>query len=119
MVVASVVLLIANVVIVAVVLLCASGHIPVNPVAGIRSRTVRASEAAWCAGHKAARPATVTGCLLAAALLAASLFPVGAEVESALVLAAVIMMVVSLVVGAVFANRAATAVLDRNNLPTP
>lgn len=119
MVVASVVLLAANIVIAVISVLCASGHIPVNPMVGIRTRTVKASEAAWTAGHRAALPATVIGAGVAAALAVASLFPLGAETQSALLLAAAIVTVVALLVGAVFANRAATAVLEQGDIRTP
>lgn len=88
--------------------LCASGRIPRNQFAGIRLPALFASDAAWRAGHRAALVPTVAGSAVAIVIAApTALIPafglVGLTVETLAMFAGVI-------VGAVFANRAASRV---------
>jgi len=64
MIVAGVVAVLGAVVIVGVVEAAARGRLGVNQLAGIRIPSVMASDAAWVAGHRAARPLTWIGGLV-------------------------------------------------------
>ena len=87
---------------------CAIGRIPVNRFAGIRIPSVMSSAAAWRAGHGAALPATRVGAIAAFVLAAISFSPVLPEsAQSGFVIAAAIVLVGAVIVGGVFANRAA------------
>lgn len=87
---------------------CATGRIPVNLFAGIRIRSVMSSAPAWRAGHRAALPATWIGAIPSFALAAVSFSPALPKgAQSGFVTAAVIVLVAAVVVGGVFANRAA------------
>lgn len=94
---------------------CAAGRIPVNQLAGIRIASVMASPDAWRAGHKAALPATWIGAIAAFVLAAVSFSPALPEgAQSAFVVAAAIVLVAALVIGSVFANRAALTALAKH-----
>jgi hypothetical protein len=105
------VLLAADILVVFVALGCASGRIGVNQLAGIRTRNVMASDEAWRVGHKAAIPATLIGSGVAAGLISISFFPFDRDVQGGLILAGAGVWLICLVIGAVFANRAAVKVL--------
>ena len=117
MIVASIVILAADIFVVVVVLGCASGRIGVNQMAGIRIRNVMASDEAWRVGHKAAIPATLIGSGVAAGLVVVSLFPFDRDTQGGLILAAAIFWMICLTVGAVFANRAAVELLVDERTP--
>ena len=106
--VASIVLLLAAISMPIVIQACANGRIRVNPIAGIRIRNVMASEAAWRAGHKAAVVPSWIGAGLAVVLSLVSLYPAfPPATQRAIGVAAAVVLVVALTVGAFQANRAA------------
>jgi protein-S-isoprenylcysteine O-methyltransferase Ste14 len=87
---------------------CAAGRIPINQLVGIRIGSVMSSPEAWRAGHRTSLPSIWIGALVTIVLAAVSFSPALPEsTQSALVVAAAIVLVAALVVGSVFANRAA------------
>ncbi len=106
--VASVVILLVSVAFPLVIHACATGRIKVNPLAGIRIASVMASEDAWRAGHRAALPSIWVGAPIAVLFAALSIIPSLSEgTRSTLLLVAAGMLIVTVIVGGVFANRAA------------
>ena len=95
MIVASVVILAAEILVVVVVFGCASGRIGVNQIAGIRIRNVMASDDAWRVGHKAAIPATLIGSGVAAGLVVVSLFPFDRDIQGGLILAGAVVWLIA------------------------
>jgi hypothetical protein len=94
---------------------CAAGRIPVNHLVGIRIASVMSSPEAWRAGHKAAIPATWVGAVVTIVFAAISFSPTLSEsAQSAFVVAAAILLLTALVVGSVFANRAALTALAKH-----
>jgi hypothetical protein len=107
--IASIILLIVDLLVAGVIVACARGGIRVNSLVGIRLPMVMSSEDAWRIGHAAALPATLLGAVVVAALALASVVTQLEEVRRVLVLTGSIALVVSLLVAALFANRAAAA----------
>jgi hypothetical protein len=91
---------------------CAAGRIPVNHLVGIRTASVMASPGAWRAGHRAAIPSAWIGAIVALVLAGISLSPsLSDDTESGVLIAAAIALLVAVIVGGLFANRAALAQL--------
>ena len=112
MIVSAIVLMLGGILVLAVSEAAARGRLGVNSVAGIRTRTVMMSEAAWTAGHRAARiPIGLAGLvtfLAGAAILA--LRP-AEETVGPLVLAAAAAAVLLVLLGAAMATPAANRAL--------
>ena len=115
MIVASIVITLVAIAAPLVMHACAAGRIPVNQLAGIRIPSVMSSAAAWRTGHRAALPATWIGAIAAFVLAAISFSPALPEsAQSGFVIAAAIVLVGAVVVGGVFANRAALTELAKH-----
>ncbi|MGO2112202.1 MAG: SdpI family protein [Pseudoclavibacter sp.] len=104
----AIILLAGNLLVILMISLCANGTIQRGGLAGIRTGATRASDAAWRAGHLAARPVAQVGHGIASVLAAASLFASATVLPYLLVLAcAIAASVVAIVVSAIVAHRAA------------
>jgi len=111
MIIAAVVILLVSVAFPFLIHACATGRIRSNPFVGIRIASVMASEAAWREGHRAALPTVWVGAPIAVILAAIALLAsLSVEAQRTLVLVAAGVLIVSVIVGGVFANRAALAV---------
>lgn len=109
----AIILIVGNLIVILMMHLCASGTIPRGGLAGIRTGATRSSDAAWEAGHLAARPISQVGNGVAAVLAATSLVLSSTVVPYLLALgAAVAVSLASVVIAAVVAHRAANRVLE-------
>lgn len=108
----AVILLVGNLVVILMMHLCANGTIPRGGLAGIRTGATTSSDAAWEAGHRAARPVAQVGNGIAAVLAAATLALSGTVAPYLVVLgAAVVVSLASVAIGAVVAHWAAAKAL--------
>lgn len=98
--IASIAVVLGAAALVAVVHLAGIGRIGRNRLAGIRTRTLMASDEAWLRGHRAATPVSwLTGAIAVLAGLGALAAVVGGSVQGGLVLLA--LAVISMTLGAV------------------
>ncbi|GGA65626.1 hypothetical protein GCM10011490_15350 [Pseudoclavibacter endophyticus] len=104
----AILLLAGNLLVILTISLCANGTITRGGLAGIRTAATRVSEAAWTAGHAAALPVARVGHGVGAVCAVGSLLVSNTVLPYLLVLGtAVAVMIVSVVVEAVVAHRAA------------
>lgn len=109
----AVILILGNLLVVLMTHLCANGTIPRGGLAGIRTAATRSSDAAWEAGHVAARPVAQIGNGLAAVLAASTLTLATTVVPYLAVLGAAVVCSLGSVVTAIFvAHRAANRQID-------
>lgn len=112
MIIAGIVFMLGGILVAAIGEAAARGRLGVNSVAGIRTRALMMSEAAWTAGHRAARiPVGLAGLVMfltGAAILA--LRPDG-DTIGPFVLAAAAVAVVLVLIGAAVATPAANRAL--------
>lgn len=103
-------MIIAGVAVLATVNQCASGQIGRNRGVGIRTSATRASDEAWMAGHRAARPFLQFGAIAMFAC-GAVVFALSSQPAAlfGLVVVGVGLLVVAALLGTVAANRAARA----------
>lgn len=109
----AVLLVVGNLLVILMMHLCASGSIARGGLAGIRTGATRASDAAWEAGHRAARPIAQVGNGLGAVLGAASLLVANTVLPYLSVLgASVAVSLGSVVMAVIVAHRAANRELS-------
>ena len=112
MLISALVLMLAGILVVVVSERAASGRLGINSLAGIRTGALMASEAAWTAGHRAARiPTDLAGLVLFLAGAVAQVFRLGEPATGAIVVSAAVASVVLIVIGAVVATPAANRAL--------
>ncbi|KAB1662547.1 hypothetical protein F8O01_00960 [Pseudoclavibacter chungangensis] len=110
----AILLIVGNAIVILTVRLCASGRILPGGLAGIRTAATRSSDAAWIAGHRAARPVADIGQGLGAVAGAVTLVVSGTVVPYLVTLGITIVLTLgSVVTGAIVADRAARRELAR------
>lgn len=113
---ANVLLVVISVVVPVSIRLCAAGHPGINPLLGIRTRYVMASDSAWKAGHRAAVPATYVGGAVALLLAVVGFDPgLPASVQVMLTFGSAIALLTGASIGMVRAGRAALQQLAREH----
>ena len=104
----AILLVVGNAIVILMVHLCANGTIRPGGLAGIRTAATRSSDAAWMAGHRAARPGTDAVNGLAAVVAAATLFVASTVVPYLVALGfAIVLTLLGVVVNGIVADRAA------------
>ncbi|ANP74670.1 SdpI family protein [Cryobacterium arcticum] len=112
MLISAIVLMFSGILVVVISERAASGRLGINSLAGIRTSALMASEAAWTAGHRAARiPLGLAGVVLFLAGGVALAFRLGEPATGAIVLSAAVASVVLIVIAAVVATPAANRAL--------
>lgn len=112
MLVAGLVLALVAVLVVFVSEATARGNLGINGMLGLRFGAMMTSEAAWQAGHRAARvPLDIGGALLFVAGILVMALPLSDDALGSVVLGAVGVLVLLVAVGAVRASRAANRTL--------
>lgn len=112
MVISGIVFMLGGILVTAVNEAAASGRLGVNSVAGIRTRALMMSEAAWTAGHRAARiPMGLAGLVMFLAGAAILTLRLDGDSTGPLVLAAAAAAVLLVLVGAAMATPAANRTL--------
>ena len=104
-------LLAAALAVTGVTIACGTGRVPVNSFVGIRIRSVMMNADTWRAGHRAALPAELIGTVVTVGIVLAGFLPSAAAAAPALAAGATIALVGSTLIAAIFAHRAALAVL--------
>lgn len=109
----AIILVVGNAIVMAMIRLCANGTILPGGLAGIRTAATRSSDAAWIAGHRAARPLTDLGNGLGIVLAVATVFAASTVIPYLVLLGLTIVATLGTVVASAFvADRAARRVLD-------
>jgi hypothetical protein len=112
MLISAIVLMLAGILIVVVGERAAGGRLGINSLMGIRTGALMASEAAWTAGHKAARiPMDLAGLVLFLAGAVALALRLGEPATGTIVLTAAVASLVLIVIGAIVATPAANRAL--------
>ncbi|MEC5185154.1 hypothetical protein RCH12_002630 [Cryobacterium sp. MP_3.1] len=113
MIVSGIVLMLGGILVAAVSEAAARGRLGVNSVAGIRTRALMMSEAAWIAGHRAARiPVGLAGLVMFLTGAAVLALRPDEDTTGPLVLAAAAVAVVLVLIGAAVATPAAHRALE-------
>lgn len=103
------VMMAAGVALIWVAIATASGRLGKNRFAGIRIVSTMASDEAWLAGHRRAKPAMIVAGAAAIASGAVALAPLPEWAFAAAILTGCGVMLASLIYGSVIAHRAAVA----------
>ncbi|TFD93491.1 SdpI family protein [Cryobacterium lactosi] len=112
MIISGIIFVLGGILVVAVNEAAARGRLGVNSVAGIRTRAVMMSEAAWTAGHRAARiPMGLAGLVMVLTGAAILLLRLDGDTIGPLVLASAAAAVLLVLVGATMATPAANRAL--------
>ena len=112
MIVSGIVFMLGGILVAAISEAAARGRLGINSVAGIRTRAVMMSEAAWTAGHKAARiPIGLAGLVMFLAGAATLTLRLDENTTQTLVLASAAGAVLLVLIGAAVATPAANRAL--------